>query len=70
MSFVKTMRLVPRSGGEEKREIGGFKEEERGYRVVDCEGNDLGYFGPDRYESIVFEVWWSGSTPDGDTTGA
>ena len=67
MSFVKTMQLVLRSGSEE---IGGVKEEERGYRVVDSEGNDLGYFGPDKYESIIFKVQWSGSTQDGDTTGA
>ena len=55
----KIMRLKPRDGSAEiTKEIGGFREDGFGYRVQGTNGEDLGYFGPDKYESIVFEVHW------------
>ena len=50
------MKLKRRgSTSEEWRLIGGFREDGVGYRVVKTDGRDLGYFGPDRYKSIIFE---------------
>lgn len=61
MTIRKSMRLKPRNGTpEQSQEIGGAQEEgPLGYRVRDAKGNDLGYFGPDKYESIIFEVHWT-----------
>lgn len=54
---TKWMRLTPRGGKPEpEREIGGFREEGHGYIVKDTDGHDIGYFGSDKYESIIFEA--------------
>jgi hypothetical protein len=56
VKFETWMKLKRRgSTSEEWRLIGGFREDGVGYRVVKTDGRDLGYFGPDRYESIIFE---------------
>ena len=52
----KIMRLKHRNGVEECLDIGGLQERVYGYDVKDTNGNDLGYFGPDKYESITFEA--------------
>lgn len=59
MKVTKVMQLTPRMGKPEEKEIGGFREEGAGFRVVDSDGNDIGYFGPDKYQSIIFEARWS-----------
>jgi hypothetical protein len=58
MKVTKIMRLNPRHGQPEKKEIGGFQEEDWGYRVRGIDGEDLGYFGADKYASISFEARW------------
>jgi hypothetical protein len=64
MRVKKLMRLYPRVGEPRERDIGGFQEEEQGYRVRDVDGKDLGYFGPDKYEMITFEArWFEDSSP-------
>jgi hypothetical protein len=54
----KIMKLKPRNGGpEEIIEIGGIKSEQaQGYWIVGIDGNDLGYFGADRYENMEFSI--------------
>jgi hypothetical protein len=53
----KIMRLKLRGAEEETSQpIGGFKEDGQGYSVQREDGKGLGYFGPDKYESIIFEV--------------
>ena len=52
----KFMRLKPRRGPETTQAIGGFVESGAGFSVKKEDGRELGYFGPDLYESIVFEV--------------
>ena len=54
----KIVRIYSRVGEPEERRIGGFQEEDEGYRVRDVDGKDLGYFGPDKYERITFEAQW------------
>lgn len=60
MQSKKVMRLKPRNGEPELTiEIGGIdREEQHGYHIKDLDGNGLGYFGADTYESIIFEIWW------------
>lgn len=59
MTVTKIMRLTPRKGKPEEKEIGGFKEDGHGFKVVDTKGKDMGYFGADKYQSIIFEARWS-----------
>ena len=59
----KVMRLRDRSSKEESRVVGGFSESGYGFEVVDTDGEALGYFGPDKYESIVFELHFTGDEP-------
>jgi len=48
------MRLKRRKGGpEELKDIASFRQEGRGVRVFDTEGKDMGYFGPERYRTII-----------------
>jgi hypothetical protein len=60
MKPKRVMRLKPRGGAsEETKEIGGIsKEEEWGYQIRGTKGEELGYFGADKYETITFEIWW------------
>ena len=58
MKVKKIMRIYPRVGEPEERQIDGFQEEDGGYRVRGVGGKDLGYFGPDKYERISFEAQW------------
>jgi hypothetical protein len=60
---VKIMRLKPRNGPETTQPIGGFKESGAGYSVQDEDGKELGYFGPDQYESIIFEARFDTPSP-------
>ena len=58
----KIMRLTNRDGTQEPdKEIGGFREDGRGYKVQDTKGKELGYFGPDKYKDLVFifETHWA-----------
>jgi hypothetical protein len=51
MTIKKIMRAKPRNGEVETvLEIGGAREEGMGYVVVGKDGEELGYFGADRYE--------------------
>ena len=55
--MTKIMRLRFRDGRPEvKRTVGRFRDCGRGYRVQSTHGRDLGFFGPDVYRSIVFEI--------------
>lgn len=49
------LRLRRRGGEPEetKKDIASFRQEGRGVRVFDVDGNDIGYFGPEEYESII-----------------
>lgn len=48
------MRLTRRGGGsEETKDVATFREEGRGVRVFDVDGKDIGYFGPEEYETII-----------------
>jgi hypothetical protein len=48
------MKLKPRNGGpDEFKDIASFREEGRGLRVFDRDGNDVGYFGPEDYQTII-----------------
>lgn len=57
VEFRKFMRTKRRGDtAESEQEIGGFREDRFGYIVVDPGGKELGYFGPDCYDSIIFEL--------------
>jgi hypothetical protein len=51
------MRLRFRDGRPDvKKTVGGFRDSGDGYRVQGEDGTDLGYFGPEMYKGIVFEI--------------
>lgn len=48
------MRLKRHAGGpDETLDIASFREEGPGVRVFDVHGQDLGYFGPEEYHTII-----------------
>jgi hypothetical protein len=60
------MRLKPRGGGPEKTAvIASFRQERRGIRAFDVNGNDVGYFGPEEYEKIILGL----KAPERDPAG-
>jgi len=51
------MRLKFRDGRPDTQQyIGQFSESGLGYRVIAEDCMDLGYFGPEMYDSIIFEI--------------
>ncbi len=57
------MKLKDRRGQQTERPIGGFRESGAGYQVREENGEDIGYFGPDQYESIIFEIRFDDPSP-------
>jgi hypothetical protein len=59
----KIMRLQFVDGRPEvERGIGRFRDSGRGYRVQARNGRDLGFFGPDEYKRIVFDIQFGKSS--------
>lgn len=66
MTTKKIMRLRLRGGQgrEETLEIDRIEREEPfGYHVRGMDGKS-GYFGADKYESVMFETRWSEDSPE------
>ena len=61
--MTKTMRVrLKDRQGDVVHPVSAFRDSGDGYRVQAEDGTDLGYFGPEEYDSIIFEIRF-GSDP-------